>query len=358
MKKTKVTVKDVAARAGVSPATVSMILNGKNKFPEKTCRRVIDACNKLCYVRGETFRAEKSGGKALIAVVPTLANLWFVHIVGAMQRKAKELGYSLMTFETFRERAQEARIIQICHEFPFAGVIFLYPPENDMLLSQLERDKPVIYIYDKGAYDNANIFEFDGLQVGAVIGEHLFALGHRRIAFLTLDFEMKQVMRARRLEGLHSVYKANGCDPLQCVIACTPEKDLAKSKTTPDGYELGYLLMKQLIERGEDVTAVVGLNDMIAIGAMDAVIDAGKRVPEDYSVCGIDNVSAARYRGVSLTSVDSYPTQTGYEAINFLVRKVEQTGYLDELEDMPESIMRIEYIPKLIVRKSTGPRRK
>ena len=358
MKTKKVTIADVAKRAGVSTSTVSMILNGKNKFPETTYRRVIDACNELGYVRSEAYRVEEGAGEALIAVVPTLSNLYFVSAVGAMQRKAKELGYSLLTFETFRERAQEARIMQLCHEFPFAGALFLYPPENDMLLKQLEKKKPVVFIYDKGAYDNASIFEFDGLQVGAVIGEHLFALGHRRIAYLSLDFEKKQVMRSRRLEGLRSVYKANGLDPIQSVIACTPETELLHTKTRPDGYELGYLLMKRLIERRADITAVATLNDMIAIGAIDAIIDAGKRVPEDYSVCGIDNVSAARYRGVSLTSVESYPIQAGHEAVSYLVRRIEQEGSLSDIEDMPESIMRIEYIPKLIVRKSTGPRRK
>ena len=60
MKKTKVTIKDVAALAGVSPATVSMVLNGSNKFPEQTCRKVIDACNQLGYVRGELLRAEST----------------------------------------------------------------------------------------------------------------------------------------------------------------------------------------------------------------------------------------------------------------------------------------------------------
>ena len=340
MKTKKVTIADVAKRAGVSTSTVSMILNGKNKFPETTYRRVIDACNELGYVRSEAYRVEEGAGKALIAVVPTLSNLYFVSAVGAMQRKAKELGYSLLTFETFRERAQEARIMQLCHEFPFAGALFLYPPENDMLLKQLEKKKPVVFIYDKGAYDNASIFEFDGLQVGAVIGEHLFALGHRRIAYLSLDFEKKQVMRSRRLEGLRSVYKANGLDPIQSVIACTPETELLHTKTRPDGYELGYLLMKRLIERRADITAVATLNDMIQINLY------------------LKDLTDARYRGVSLTSVESYPIQAGHEAVSYLVRRIEQEGSLSDIEDMPESIMRIEYIPKLIVRKSTGPRRK
>lgn len=354
----KITIQDVADCAGVSATTVSMILNGKNKFPEKTYRRVIDACSKLGYVRRETFQSETGENKVLIAIVPTLSNLYFVHAVGAMQRRAKEFGYSLVTFETFRERAQEARIIQICKNPPFAGVVFLYPPENSMLLDQLEQEKPVIFIYDKGIYNNSNILEFDGLRVGSVIAEHLFALGHRHIAFLTLDFEMKQVLRVRRLEGLRSVYKAHGFDPLKSVILCTPEIELPHSRTSPDGYELGYLIMKQLIQRSADVTAIVGLNDMIAIGAMDAIIDAGKRVPEDYSVCGCDNVSAAKYRGVSLTSVDSYPVQSGFEAINLLVRQIEQVDHLSGLGETPENVVRIEYAPKLIVRKSTGPAKK
>lgn len=319
---------------------------------------MIDACNELGYIRSKAYHAEPSESKALIAIAPTLANYYFVHSVQAMQRKAKELGYSLVTFETFRERAQEARIIQICRDFPYAGVIFFYPPENSMLLEQLEATKPVIFIYDKGALNHSNIFEFDGVRVGSVIGEHLFALGHRKIAFLTLDFEMKQVMRVRRFEGLRSVYAANGFDPLESVILCTPETELPQSKTAPDGYDLGYLLTKKLIERDEDITAIVGLNDLIAIGAMDAIIDAGKRVPEDYSVCGCDNVSVAGYRGISLTTVDSYPTQVGYEATELLVRKIEGTDFVSGQGGNPEGVMRIEYAPKLIVRKSTGPRKK
>lgn len=104
MKSSKVTIRDVAAKAGVSPSTVSMILNGSSRFPEQTCRKVVDACNELGYVRGELLRTESNReSKALVAVVPTLSNLFFVKAVGAMQRRAKELGYSLLVFETGEE---------------------------------------------------------------------------------------------------------------------------------------------------------------------------------------------------------------------------------------------------------------
>lgn len=360
IKTTRVTVKDVAKRAGVSTATVSMILNGKSssKFPERTCRRVIDACNELGYVRNETFKVAALDDKVLVAITPTLSNLYYVHMVEAMQRRAKELGYSLLAFDTFREISQETRIMQICNQFPFAGVFFLYPTENNMLLQQVGWSKPVIHIYDKGIHNNADILELDGFRVGAIIGEYLIKLGHEKIAFITSTFETKQVTRIRRLEGLRSVYEAHDFDPIQSVKACSPDVELADAKVVPEGYELGYLIAKRLIERSEDVTAFVAVNDMIAIGAMDAIIDSGKRIPDDYSVCGCDNTSVSKYKGISLTSVESYARQTGREAVDILVRKIEGGNHLSGLEDSPDGITRVEYFPKLIIRKSTGPRGK
>ncbi|MDD4509955.1 MAG: LacI family DNA-binding transcriptional regulator [Oscillospiraceae bacterium] len=360
IKKVRVTAKDVAKRAGVSAATVSMILNGKSssKFPERTCRRVIDACNELGYVRNGAFKSAALDDKVLVAITPTLSNLYYVHMVEAMQRRAKELGYSLLAFDTFREIPQETRIIQICSQFPFAGVFFLYPTENNMLLQQVGWSKPVIHIYDKGVHNNADILELDGFRVGTIIGEYLIKLGHERIAFITSTFETKQVTRIRRLEGLRSVYKAHDLNPIQSVMACSPELELAEAKVVPEGYELGYLMAKRLIERNEDVTAFVAVNDMIAIGVMDAIIDAGKRIPDDYSVCGCDNTSVSKYKGISLTSVESYARQSGREAVDILVRKIEGGNHLSELEDSPDGITRVEYFPKLIIRKSTGPREK
>ena len=360
MKKPRVTAKDVAKRAGVSEATVSMILNGKSnsKFPEKTCRRVIDACNELGYIRSATMNTNALEEKVLAAITPTFSNLYYVHMVEAMQRRAKELGYSLMTFNTFREIHQETRIMQICSQFPIAGVFFLYPPENTMLLQQVGWSKPVIRIYDKDMKNDTDILELDGFRIGRIIAEHLIELGHERIALITSTFETKQVTRIRRLEGLRAVYEEHGYDPIQSVLACSPEQELTDVKVVPEGYELGYLIAKRLIERNENVTAFVAVNDMIAIGVMDAAIDAGKRIPQDYSICGCDNTSVSKYKGISLTSVESYARQTGREAVDILVRKIEGGSRLSELEDSPDGITRVEYFPKLIVRKSTGPRQK
>ena len=356
MRKPRVTAKEVARRAGVSEATVSMILNGKGdgKFPEKTCRRVLDACTELGYVRGPV-KTDLSEEKVLAAIMPTLSNLYYVHMAEAMQLRAKELGYSLLTFNTFRDIHQETRVLQICSRFPIAGVFFLYPPENTMLLQQVGWTKPVVRIYDKDTQNDADILELDGFRIGRISAEHLLSLGHRRVALISSTFETKQVTRRRRLEGLRAVYEEHGFDPRESVLVFLPEKDLPDRKTVPEGYELGYLLAKGVIDRGEPVTAFVAVNDIMAIGVLDAILDAGKRVPEDYSVCGCDNTSVSKYRGISLTSLESYARQTGREAVDILVRRVEGGGRPSELEDSPDGITRVEYFPKLIVRRSTGP---
>ena len=358
MKKDKPTAKDVAKMTGLSTAAVSMILNGKDsRFPESTCQRVIDACNELGYVHSVRLRADMGDNRVLVAIIPTYSNLYFVHAVEAMQQRAKELGYVLLTFDTCRERHQEATIIQTCIRHPFAGVVFLYPPENNTLLQQLEWTKPVIHVYDKGLYSEADVLEFDGIRVGDIIGRHLIDLGHRRIAFLSMDYETKQTVRTRRVEGLRKAYKERGFNPDESVLVCVPDNELPKSKIAPEGYELGYLITKNLIERKEPVTAIVGLNDMVALGAIDSIIDAGLKVPEDYSVCGCDNTSVSKFRRISLTTVDSYPVKIGTEAVELLVKKIERTDFLSGVEDNPAGVTRIEYFPKLIARKSTGYRK-
>ena len=105
--------------------------------------------------------------------------------------------------------------------------------------------------------------------------------------------------RLRLWEALLAVYEEHCYDPIQSVLACSPEQELTDVKVVPEGYELGYLIAKRLIERNENVTAFVAVNDMIAIGVMDAVIDAGKRIPQDYSICGCDNTSVSKYKGIS-----------------------------------------------------------
>ena len=355
MKSKRVTVRDVAERAGVSTTTVSMILNGQNdvNFPEKTCRRVLNACEELGYVRRGALKPVENDSKILVAIVPSMSNLYYVSMVEAIQKRAKERGYSLLLFNTFRDIQQENRIMSICSHSSFAGILVLYPLENSLLLHQTAHSKPIIHIYDRAAHRNGDLLDFDSFRTGVIIGEHLINLGHEKIAFISPNFESKQVARTQRLEGLQAAYRERGIDAMSSVIPCTPELEHVGEGVASEGYELGYFMAKRLIDRGEKVTAFVGSNDMIAFGAMDAVIDAGKRVPNDYSICGCGNASVTKYRGISLTTVECFSIQSGKEAVDMMIRKLEG----ETSEEDGSGVTRIEYFPKLIARKSTGPKK-
>lgn len=121
-------------------------------------------------------------------------------------------------------------------------------------------------------------------------------------------------------------------------------------------YDTGYCLAQRVTEKYREITAMVGMNDMVAIGIMDALTDKKFRVPYDYSVCGCDNTMISQYHTISMTSVEHFNSNRGREAVDVLIRKIEQKHNHGEL--WPESAVRMEFTPKLVARSTTGPNRR
>ena len=352
--KKKVTARDVAQLAGVSPATVSMILSGSQAahFPQATRTKVLEACNTLGYRRGASLVYSSENQKILIAICPSYANMHYVRLISAMQDRAQELGFTLLAFSTSRQIGEETRILQLCAQLPIAGTLFLYRPENDMLLQQLSWKKPVVHIYDRKTSLVVDILELDSYKTGDLIANHLISLGHRDIAYISTNLESKQIARIRRVEGMCQALQSHGIDPDKHLRVCTPDTEKLSVTKPLTEYETGYLIARKLVARGEPVSAIAGMNDMAAFGILDALLESGKRVPQDYSVCGCDNVSTARYKRISLTTVEHYDEQRGREAVDILVKKIQGEGIYGD--DSPVSVTRVEYAPKLIARGSTA----
>jgi LacI family transcriptional regulator len=353
----KVTARDVAKLAGVSPATVSMILNNYDaaRFPESTRTRVLEACNTLGYRKTAGMVYSTENQKLLIAICPSYANMHYVRLISAMQDRARELGYSLLAFSTSRDIGEETRILQMCAQLPFAGILFLYRPENDMLLQQLSWKKPMVHVYDRNTSLDVDLLELDSYKTGDLIASHLLSLGHRNIAYISTNLESKQIARIRRVEGMRQAFRSHNLDPDGCIRVCTPATEALPVSKPLTEYETGYLIARKLVSRGEPVSAIVGMNDMAAFGIMDAILELGKRVPQDYSVCGCDNVATSRYKRISLTTVEHYSQQRGREAVDILVKKIEGESVYGD--DSPVSVTRVEYAPKLIARGSTARHR-
>lgn len=118
-------------------------------------------------------------------------------------------------------------------------------------------------------------------------------------------------------------------------------------------YRIGYNLTRELLSERRDITAIAGLNDMIAFGIIDALQEEKLKVPGDVSVIGCDNIIFSRMSHMSLTTIEHFVPLKGRDACDIIMRKIESARNAYS-ENQPTSIYHIEYQPKLIVRKTTG----
>lgn len=356
----KVTSKDVAKMAGVSQSTVSMILNNYKhvKFSEETRQRVLDACVTLGYqIKGMGYSQNSSDiNKLFLVICPSYANMHYIGLIEAIQERSKELGYSAVVANTSRDVSEETKVLQMAKLLPFAGVIFLYQPENPIALQQLSMSKQVIHIYDKNPNLDLDTVELNSFKLGAIIAEHLINLGHECIAYITTSLEPRQIARRKRVEGLQNVFKEKGFDSQKSILICTTETEGIEVEKELNEYETGYHITKKILEREYGVSAIVGMNDMVCFGVMDALLEEKKRIPQDFSVCGCDNTAPTNYRSISLTTVEHFSSQKGKEAVDILVKKIQASNM--KLSDIPVSTIRVEYSPKLIARSSTAVNRR
>lgn len=361
MAKKKPTSKDVARLAGVSQPTVSMILNNYDnvRFSPETVQRVMDACTELNY----RIPSKRKGGgecqeKLLMAMCPSYTNLYYITLLEAMCKRAEERGYTLTVFASGRNMKLEAQFANLACQQEALGALLLYNPANSMALQQLAANMPVVAICDKTEVSNMDIIELDSEKLGVIVAEHLLSLGHKKIAYISTELNERHPARLFRLKGMQSAFANAGVSPYN-ILVCTmdSEKIAYNSDITP--YETGYCLGKSVVENHEEITALVGMNDMVAIGIMDALIDKKYRIPQDYSVCGCDNTIISQYRAISMTSVEHFDANRGREAVDVIIRKIEQESGNGSNGDLwPASAVRVEFVPKLVARTSTGPNRR
>lgn len=350
------TTTEVAKEAGVSQATVSMILNGYKdaKFSEETKIRVLEACDKLGY-RYRTMRNGRSDNiddRLLLVVCPSFQNGHYVKVSSAVQERARELGYVALVMCTQRSADEENKIIHLCRDLHIAGVVLTYQPEKSFIQQLINMETHIVKLHDKSGNADIDAIEFDNYKFGRLVTEHLVELGHTYIAHISSSLSGKQSARSRRVEGIRSYLLERGLDPEKHLRISTIETEHLEIEEKPGSYETGYLLAVHLIDSHVPVTAFAAMNDAVAYGVMEAIIERGKRIPEDYSVCGCDNLQYSGFQRVSLTTVEPYITEKAYDAVNLLVRKIRAKD--TDRGKCPASITRIEYESQLIVRKSTG----
>lgn len=343
----KTTLKDVARMAGVSSATVSMILNGREgvSFAEETVKGVMAAAAKLNYGRERRAKAVIEGGPVILVVVPNVTNPYYATIIQAVQQAAAEKNYTTCISTTYRSLESELAAVQLAQSTGMAGIIFTMLAHPDEVLSRVGSRVPIVVMGDRRVDLSVDTVELNNYDAGSLIARHMCELGHKHMAYISTTLDSCNSIRMQRLKGLQNTISH----------LCPEGTLLVKSRTITPKVELDNLLIEYSVGHelaqgcfeDKKITAFIAVNDMVAYGVMDAVLEAGFSIPGDYSVCGFDNLLPSQFDKVALTTVEHYIQDKGHNALDLLHARI--SGQISS-----RNITRVEISHKLIVRSSTG----
>ena len=336
---------DVASRAGVSRATVSYVVNGvsNGKVPisEETRQRVLDAIDELGYVPDARARALRSGDtKTLGLIIPDIRNPHFWQTAEGVEQEARDAGYHLLLTNIALKHEYANEIFNDLSHRRIDGLILMgsftvaSDEVHDSLSRFYARHLPIVEISDhyNVHYDVDRVSSsYYTATIEAM--SYLLGLNHRRIGLL-YGVDIPELAKDR-LEPYRESLLAAGLSVEDELIAhCGP--------TIEDGYQTTF----QLLELPQRPTAIIAINDLLAIGALRAIGDSGLRVPEDVSLLGYDDIPMAKYLMPRLTTVSKDITSLGRTAVKLLLARINDPKRPYHTEQHPA---------QLIIRESTGP---
>ncbi|WP_281156188.1 LacI family DNA-binding transcriptional regulator [Streptomyces sp. HYC2] len=325
---------DVARLAGVSPQTVSRTLSGHPNVRERTRSKVLAAVDQLGYRKNNAARMLSSGRSRTIGVV-TLQTTFYSRtaVLYGIESAAREAGYSVSTATTasLDTSAIEAALARLAEQ-GVEGIVLAVPLIHvSRRIEQLTGSVPTVTI-DGSRTSATEVVAVDQTQAARLATRHLLDLGHETVWHVAGPREWLDA--ASRTRGWRDTLEAEG-------RGVPPE--LEGDWSPASGYRNGLVL-----GRIPDVTAVFVASDEMAFGVIRALHELGRRVPDDISVVGVDDIALAEYCSPSLTTVAQPFTQMGALAVSHLMRHLENPDAARE----PASVE-----PALVVRASTAPMR-
>lgn len=331
-----VSVKDVAAAAGVSLGTVSNVLNRPERVAAGTREKVERAMSELGFVRNESARSLRAGRtRALAYVMLDAGNPFFTDVAQGIELAAERSDLSLFICNSDGRESREATHLEHLEQQRVQGILITpVDPDNPTLDTIAARGTPLV-IVDRTRKDDA----FCSVAVDDVLGgrlavEHLLDRGHRRIAFVGGPLSIGQV--ADRYDGARAAWAAAGMPPADLTLLAVD------SLTVASGRSAGERLAG--IPSGRRPTAAFCANDLVALGLLQQATRAGLAVPDDLAIVGYDDIEFAAAAAVPLTSVRQSRHELGRAAAELV---------LDEATNPQHRHRQVVFTPELVARAST-----
>jgi DNA-binding LacI/PurR family transcriptional regulator len=336
----KTTIKDVAKEARVSIATVSRVINNLDKVKSSTRRKVVAAIERLQFNPNQIARTMINGEtKSVGLIVPHLSNDYWSQVAEAIQEELWQLGYTVMLCTTSVVENPVEREIAFLKNFiqrNVDGIIFgtlrdFSSFEHPDIKEILSREQVSIVAFDQRipGISQVNGDHMYGAQLAV---EHLIKLGHKQIAYIggTLTNPDREL-------GYRNAHVINNLVVNESII-----------KRGSATYEIGYSSMLELLNSKADFTALFCGNDLIAVGAMQAIESIGLKVPDDIAIVGYDDINLSSMIKPALTTIRQPIKQMAKSAVDLLVEMIETR---DLQVNSPKHLM---FQMELVIRESSG----
>ena len=331
----RVTIRTIAAAAGVSPATVSRVMNGTGAVREDLRRRVEDALALHHFEPNPMARALKGLSTLTIGVIVSdFANPFFTAVVGGVEEVGRRAEHSVILCNADEQRERELHYLRLLHAKRIEGIIVSpcdgsHPDAYSGLGST-----PLVFVDREVPGVPADIARVDNVRGAREAVAYLASLGHRRI--VTIAGPGNVTTGAERLTGYRQALDEAGIEVMPDAIMIGNFKQ-----------ETGYDLARQLLTLRPRPTAVFVANNLMTLGAMVAFNEAGVEVPEEISVVGFDDVDWAMLSRPPLTVVAQPAYEVGVESAELLLKRMKEGG-----ESKRRTVL---LTPQLVVRSSTAP---
>lgn len=336
----KVTIRDVAAAAGVSRQTVSRVLNDRPDVAKGTRKRVLKVIEELGYRPSSIARSLSQGRSCTLGVVSYGVQYFGPsHTLAGIEHQANEMGYTLH-LSLVRQPSESG--VQLLHEmlsYHVDGIIWAVSEignNRDWAEREICRISVPVVFLDMRPCPNLSVVNIDNRKGGSIATRHLLDQGYQHIGLITgpLDWWSAQQRRTGWQEALEEA-------------GLPIEKDLHVEGTWSAAS--GERGMRRLLDQHPDIDAVFACNDQMALGALKAAREMGRQVPKDLAVIGFDDAPEAAFFCPPLSTVRQDLSQLGRSSVRELERMIEARQE-EEVDIEPKTIL-LE--PELVVRESS-----
>lgn len=323
------TIKDVAKKAGVSISTVSRVINDSKPVTNEVKQRVLDVIKETGYVPNPLARSLVTKKSQLIGVlVPEVTDTFSAEVLNGIEEISKMYNYDILLANTYSEKELEMKNINLLRAKQVEGIVMICRDIDEEIVNMIENcGIPAVYV-SKTARD-FDIYNVSVQNAPATrdMTQFLIDRGHKNIALLKTSYDISNIADAR-LHGYQEALKNNDIPYNENIV-----------KTCGATYKEGYSTAKELLTENKNIDAIFSTGDEAAIGAINACLDMGYKVPEDISVVGFNDIKFAKMFRPKLTTVYQPLFDMGAVAIRMVIKMIKGQEVEEKKVELPYRII-------------------